>query len=76
LASGPVLYTFNEENKHIKNKFIMATTLEDVPGFSAPMCPTDESKELCVNKYNLYYKAHFYTDNNLFLQEVEEFITM
>ena len=54
----------------------MATTLEDVPGVSAPMCPTDESKELCVNKYNLYYKAHFYSDNKLFLQEVEEFITM
>ena len=76
LASGPGLYTFNEENKHIKNKFLMITTLEDVPGFSAPMCPTNESKEICVNKYNLYYKFHFYSDNNLFLQEVEEFITI
>jgi len=75
LASGPLLYTFNEENKHIKNKFLMITTLEDIPGYSAPMCPTNESKELCLNKYDLYYKVNFYSDNNLFLQEVEEFIT-
>jgi hypothetical protein len=77
LASGPGLYTFNEESKHIKNKFLMLTTLEDPIGYcGAPMCPTNESKELCVNKYNLYYKLHFYSDNNLFLQEIEEFITI
>lgn len=75
LASGPLLYTFNEENKHIRNKILFLSTIEDVPSVYVPVCPTDESKELCVNKYNLYYKVHFYSDNNLFLQEVEEFIT-
>lgn len=75
LASGPLLYTFNEENKHIRNKFLLLSTIEDVPGFCAPMCPINESKELCVSKYNLYYKVHFYSDNNLFLQEIEDYIT-
>ena len=75
LGSGPMLYTFNEENKHIRNKFFLVSTIEDIYGVYVPVCPTNESKELCVNKYNLYYKVHFYSDNNLFLQEVEEFIT-
>jgi hypothetical protein len=74
LASGPALYTFNEENKHVLNKFFFLDAPE-TPGAAVPTCINEQSKDMCVKKYNLHYNYHCYADNSLFVQKIEEFIS-
>ena len=74
LASGPALYTFNEENRHVRGKILLIDGAF-IPGISAPSCPINkETQELCACKFNICCKYHCYSNYASLLDCVINFV--